>query len=411
MALSAQLELAALYRLQGKFDSAMVGLKRVGTEIPASDQDKMKTLFLRGRTFLEMNQPDSAFEVFDKLLVEYYPPTDSLDRLDNDVFEVPIGRIRLALQLGDTTLAQHYYQQALDYYARLIDDFPDSPVARAAKGFRGRTFGTMGEWERAIEQMSTIRDTTGVIETPALVLIGNFYYQPLNNPKKAVEIYREVLAREPDSAIVARVKLNLGKALLDLGNYEEARKELADYKKQFTRNPQLAAEAQLSYALTFELQGDWDRAMTELQWLMDTYPMTEQALRAALYIPEHFQDEGSQDIAATWYENATDFYQNVTQGYPGTRAAVLAQMFLADAYGRLEKWDEALAILDRISATAPGTEYGAQALYTAGQIAFQKLNDTLRADEYLKKLKDEYGTVDTADLYNSETEESTELIQ
>ena len=138
---------------------------------------------------------------------------------------------------------------------------------------------------------------------------------------------------------------------------------------------------------------------------MENHPYSEEAFRAALYIPEHFKSDNDQKLADIWFDRAIDFYNQAIQNQQGRPVAVAAYTFLSDTYRRLERWEEAMQSLDKIYSLTAGTRMGAQALFNAARVAYVEMEDSARAQGYLDILKQEYGTTDSADINQPDTTE------
>ena len=52
--------------------------------------------------------------------------------------------------------------------------------------------------------------------------------------------------------------------------------------------------------------------------------------------------------------------------------------------------------LEKIHTLVPGTPLGAKALYNAAAVAYQELDDTVKAQNYLDLIKRDFGTTDSS---------------
>lgn len=402
MAIRAQVELAKFYANEQKADSVLAAYRRIGREIPAGPEDIAGATMALALTFKAINLFDSSIYFYDKLLAEYYPPTDSLQRVNTDIISIPIDKIKISRAIADTAMFEIFTKDALDYYGRLKSEFPNSLLARTATIYTGRVYAITRQWDEALDQLNQIKDSTGVIDIQALVLKANIYNGPLNDEGKSIELYQEILARDPDSSIIGSTLLRLGAALCSQEQFEEGRRVLVDLKEAFARYPFLTSKAQLYYAQSFEAQNRWDRALSEFQWLMENHPYTEEAFRAALHIPEYFTRENDQKLADIWYDRAIDFFNRAIVNQQGRPVVIAAYTFLSDTYRRTEQWPEAMKTLDQIYSLTPTSRIGAKALYNAARVAYLELGDSTLSQSYLDRLYKEFGTADSAAINKEE---------
>lgn len=405
MAVTAEAQLARFFAAQRQPDSVIAAYRKIGRDIPAGREDLGGATLALALTYRALNNLDSTLAIYDRLLVDYFPPWDSLERVNPDVIAIPVDKIKIGQALKDSTMTARFVREALDYYNRLKTSYPGSITARTASIYIGRAYAMMQKWDQAIAELQNVTDSTGRMTVQAEVLIAGIYEGPKKDPRRAIDLYRQILDRKPDSATVGRAMLRLGRALCEVKEYEEGRQVLADAKKKFERYPGLVAPAQLQYAQAFEQQGRWDRALSEYQWLMENYPYSEEAFRVALHIPEHFASLKDEKMADIWFNRAIEFYQSAASNRQGQPISVAAYSFLADTYRRLGRWREAMEALDKIYALAPKSPLAARALYNAARVAYQELKDSTLAQTYLDRLNSAFGTTDSAKIQQTENPE------
>lgn len=405
IAVTTEAHLARFFAARKQPDSVIAAYRRIGGDIPAGREDFGGATLALALTYRALNNLDSTLAIYNRLLADYYPPWDSLERVNNDVIAVPIDKIKIGQALKDSIMTARFMREALAYYSRLKSDYPGSVTARTASIYTGRTYAMMGQWDQAITELQNVTDSTGQMAVQAEVLIAGIYEGPKNDPRRAIALYRQILDRKPDSATVGRAMLRLGRALCEVKEFEEGRQILADAKKKFERYPNLVAPAQLQYAQAFEQQGRWDRAVSEYQWLMENYPYSEEAFRVALYVPEHFASIKDEKMADIWYNRAIEFYQSAARNRQGQPMAIAAYSFLADTYRRLGRWSDAIETLDKIPALAPKSALAARALYNAARVAYLELHDSTLAQTYINRLNSAFGTTDSAKIHQPENPE------
>jgi len=396
LALQAGIQTARLFMAAREPDSAIVAYRRVGPDIPVAGTDAINAGLELALAYRATEQFDSTIAVYDRLLEQFYPPIGSNDKVNIDIAAIPIDRLKIVRATGDKEAVDRSVRQALDYYAGLEKDFPgNADMVRLAHVDATRIYTMTEQWDKALTELNKITDSTGAVDVSSLFMMGNIYSGPKNDPKKAVQMYNDVLKRNPDSSLIGTTMLRLGAALCGDKQYDDGRKVLADLKKKFAAYPNITTPAQYYYALSFDAEGRWDRALSELQWLMENYPYAEESFRAALYIPQHFTREGNDKLARIWYDRAEQFFLDAARVRQGEQTEAKAYTYLADLYRTEGKWDKALGILEKIHTIAPRTRLGAQAMYLAAAVAYQNLDDSAKAQGYLDQIKKDFGTTDS----------------
>jgi tetratricopeptide (TPR) repeat protein len=403
MAVGAQLNLAGYYTARRQADSVIAAYRKIGNEIPAGDYDIAAANLALALTYRAINVLDSTIAIYDRLLEDFYPPLDSLERVNIDIVSIPIDKVKIGQAVNDPDRVERFTREAIDYYGRLQREYPDNKdLIRRTMVNSSRIFTMTEKWDEAIEQLYQIKDSTDQVDIAALVLVANIYNGPKSDVTHAMELHRRILDREPDSSIIGSTMLQLGTSLCSEGEHEEGRKVLAELKKKFVTTPALVSKSQFYYAQSFEVQGRWDRALSEYQWLMENHPYTEEAFWAARRIPEHFSNDGNKKMSDTWYNRAADFYlraANIKQGQP---LEIAAYTYLAEIYRITEQWDKAIETLEKINSLVPRSVLAAKSLYNAAEVSLNKKGDSLQAQKYLTRLQQEFGTVDTTQIYQEE---------
>jgi len=397
MAVSAEVARARIFTAQKNPDSVLAAYRRIGSDIPADREELAASTMALAMVYRALNQFDSTLTIYDRLLASYYPPIDSLKRVNIDIVAIPIDKIKILQSLPGKVGIERALSDAVAYYEKLKRSFADNPfIVRAARTDLGRIYSMTDKWDSAIEELSQVTDSSGRLDTQAQVIIANIYEGPKKDPTRAAALFKEIIERKPDSATLGSSLLHLGVILCSQKQYDDGRRYLTDLKEKFSRHQQLAAPAQLYFALSFEQDGHWDRALSELQWLLENYPYTEEAFKAALYIPQHFAREKDQKMTDLWYQRAEEFFQAAIKNKQGQSASMAAYLFLANTYRDMKKYEEALTTLDKMYSLAPKSRIGANALYNAAGLALFAMKDSVRAQGYLDRLNKEFGPIDTA---------------
>lgn len=405
LALRSQFYIAKHYQAQKNYDSLITSLRQIGDEIPALPDDFVAAQMKIAITYKNLREFDSTLAIYQRILDNNFPPLDYQQQVNTNIMNIPLDRVKIAKSLKDDQRYDQYSFSALEYYGRLKSEFSENQeLNRSAKIHLARLFSFSERWQDAIDQLYEIKDSTNQVDISAAVLIGNIFNGPINNLDSALEKYQYIIDRQPDSAIIGRILLDMGKIYCSKGDYVKGRRYLVDLKRKFQYNSRLMSQTQLVYAQSFHADRDWDRALLEFQWLLDNYPYTEPAFQAARYIPEYLMAEGDIELADIWYNRGIEFYQQAADNNQGQPIALAAYSYMADVYRHTDRAQEALESLEKIHSLAPKTLIAAKALYNAAGIAINTLGDSTLAQDYLDRLKKEYGTTDSTTINQDEKE-------
>ena len=163
--------------------------------------------------------------------------------------------------------------------------------------------------------------------------------------EQAITGYRSVLSKLP---IMSALNMQLGGALRQLGQYEEA---IAAFEAAVAGDPQLKPDVEAEIARTRMAMGDFDAAGSALASAADN----AEATREDLYnLGELEFTNGNMDAAADWYEKAAAI--DPTWGKPLFKLGLVALN-----QGDIEA---AKGLFSQVVETDPNSEEGAQARAT-----------------------------------------------
>ena len=143
---------------------------------------------------------------------------DQAERLYEEAIGIHPASAEIPYHWGLALFKQGRYNQAIDVWlqaAEADDEFPELHLSMA------RAFGALGDLDRAYKELERELDLYPDSREARLALGG--YHVQHGEPKRAVEIYRELLSEAEDDS---HVHLDLGVALMHLGQDAKARKHL-----------------------------------------------------------------------------------------------------------------------------------------------------------------------------------------
>ena len=210
--------------------------------------DEAEAYFLRGRTYLAMQDTDNAKSDFDKAV--------KLSPDDPDLY------IQIYEALTDAGLAdegERYLKNAMELNTKL------------SSFQKGRLYYCMGDYERAKENLENAVNND---KDPQATLYLGRTYEAMGDMNYAVSLYRTYLENDPGNA---QVMNQLGLCLMSLGDYAAAQE--AFNKGLEMGDPAMDQSLWFNLIVSYEYLGDFDRAKTMMNDYLAEYPDDEEAQR------------------------------------------------------------------------------------------------------------------------------------
>ncbi len=201
----AHISLLEFYLSNKKYGEAMDLTKSIDTKY-AGDTDILSTTqFLKGMSYEKQDKWDKALGEF-KVLNEKYPNT----RLGMEI-PIYIGKYYSAKGLDNE--ASSAYRDAAAFYAKIERKYSDKMLGYTASLLLIQTYLNLKDYESAGKTLET---TLHKYAAPAsfmqlLPLVEKIYVQNLNNPDKAIELYKYVMSKAKNPKILKflKQKINL----------------------------------------------------------------------------------------------------------------------------------------------------------------------------------------------------------
>ncbi|MHB9155766.1 MAG: tetratricopeptide repeat protein [Endomicrobiales bacterium] len=206
----------------------------------------------------------------------------------------------------------------------------------------------------------------------------------------AVKAFKAIVDRYPAWSRSAELQFSVGSMYDARNDLENARNELTTLYVYFPQKSLLCSQAVFLIGLSYEKQGDWNKARKEFERLIERYPASPSGLIAPLRIAEYYRRTGQEEECGRACDRAVGIYRETIDDDPDGRAAFTAQSYLVNALGAQGKWKEAAAALEEIAAKHPSSVYAPLALYRSAMIAFRRLNGRDRAQALLERISREY---------------------
>lgn len=229
---------AVFLRNRGKLDEALTEVDQVLNQTP----EDANALILQGEVFRQLSKNDEAVASFEKAielspkapaphqhLGEIYREQGEFDKAleaFGKVLELQPGEPLTLVHRAEVYLRSGRFDEALADVDAVLEK---QPVVLAHR-IRAEVLANMKRLPEAIAEMEKVAAATP--NDPELKMQLALYYQVDNKPRKAIEVYTEVLAQEKDNAVALRSR---GDAHLAVGDHPAA---VADFEAALQALPE-----------------------------------------------------------------------------------------------------------------------------------------------------------------------------
>jgi tetratricopeptide (TPR) repeat protein len=172
-------------------------------------------------------------------------------------------------------------------------------------------------------------------------------------------------------------------------NFDEARKSYALVLQNYNRHQDICLGARLAKARTYEVEKNFDEAISSYNEIVDYHPWSGIGLASPLYTGRLFEVRKEKEKAKEAYQRAVKHYGKLIPDAPSPELEAQAKGYLAQAYESLGEWDEAIKILQEMI-NAPSGVNRPLALVMLGSIYQLRLKDADKAAMYYTKLINEF---------------------
>ena len=299
-----------------------------------------RAYFVLGDAYIQLKNYEQALEIFSVALKRY--PRSSLRS------DFLFGKAIAAFTLGDNETVVALLEEFTDRYG-------DNPNLENAFYFLAYAHLRRTNFDEAANWFGRLVERYPESEVAAEALFQraeNFFN--LGRYQEAVSAYQGVLARYSRSEFVDNAIYNLGWCNFELDNKEEATRHFTQFLERFPQSP-LAPSARFTLGDYYFNQKDYDNAATVYAQVVTDYPGSQMAKEAKGLLKELLEIQ-----AYLKYEEAMAFFdqedwaraaeslQEVVDNYPTTETRAGALANLGMSYEYLHKWKAAAGVYDQV---------------------------------------------------------------
>ena len=266
------------------------------------------------------------------------------------------------------------WDEAAESFEKLLDRYQTSAFAGEAARMLGETYAALGDFtraERANERAAALGTASAELSGEVAFQQGYNLYRSGNYATAARQL-RQVYQRDPRGPRAGEALFWAAEASFQEGQagnpaaFDRAESLFADFLQQFPDHRQQDA-ARYALAWTVFKRGDYARAASAFERFLASYrPGSEivpYTTDARLRLADAY-------FALKRFDEAIAVYQRIEDTTVGGVDYALFQ--IGQAHANAGRTDEALAAYDRLLAQYPESPLRAQAQYAKGEIAFRQ---------------------------------------
>jgi len=346
--------LAWAFLKEGEFKEAIEEFRKIA-KLSEDKIVKASALCQIGDAYQDSGEFDKAIETYDSVL-KNYP-----DNLYADYVQYQIGLCLLKLSSYDAAIAafkalktgfpgskllddasyalglayfqREDYEASRDAFEKFLFDFKDSPLRSQAMYLWGTSLYNLGKFDEAINVFKNVAKTFG--QDPDLVQkceyeIADCFYR-LGNEKEAMERFKTLRSRYPDSVLTPEVMWWLGEYYYRNNELELARRYFSSLVQDFPKS-NLIPDAYYALGVSFAEEAKYDEAIENFGKVMEA-GRSDLAGTAAIAVADIYLRQEKPDLALKTYLQALNDYKNLDH---------LIYPKVAAIYYNLRNYDEAL---------------------------------------------------------------------
>jgi TolA-binding protein len=385
----ANTRIGVLYLDHKIYDEAIHHFEIVINNPATSDLQKNAVMNYMAVTKEKAKQFLEAAAFYDSLASGYrkiaVPETPNLDALG-----APFKAAEMWLLAGDRRGFNERMDRARAYYRSLIREFPDSPLESAAIGKLAASYIRQSRFAEAVEVLESTRDEdTGLLSPTILMRIADIYMNNLRDFAKAGQTYREFISYYPSEGQIGSAYLGLGLSLFQRRKFTESRETVGNIEKLPRVDQKTVLEANYLIALCYDNEGKWELSKGHLDYIQGSFPGTDKAFEAALYIANRYRSKGQTELARRAYDDAEEYISRYADQAGANSASVSRAMgYLVRCYIDQEDYDRAAQTLMQLYQSFPQLPEGRLAPLKLADLYENAIFDTAKAIHWLKTYVD-----------------------
>jgi TolA-binding protein len=298
----------------------------------------------------------------------------------------PSEREQCLIKAADALFANGQYKLAGESYARILTQFPDTPLVPQTLFQLAESLGRQGEWVQAEDRFRTLarRYADSPLAERALMRLAEMKEERgASFMREALAAYGEVMEVYPGGALYAEALYRHGLVSYQLLQFEDALKDFSRVVDEFSGS-RVAAQAFFMRGRSLYMMGREEEALAVGRSFIERYPDTEWTPSVVFWMGEYFFNHGAygdaekqfltlsgrypKDVLADqsllWagraamkqreYLRATEVFARLAETYPESSRMAEVRFLQGDVLSELGEFSRAIVVFDELIAKFPG---------------------------------------------------------
>lgn len=384
LALLANTRIGILYQNHREYDKAYDFFGLVAA-CPTADSLQVATvLYFMAICKESAGKYEEASALYDSLAEMY--ATTAVARTPNlNALSAPIKSAEMWLLMNNKDKHDLKLEQARTYYNKLREKFPGTPLEFTAIGKIVATYLRQNRHDKGIDVLKTAKDKeTGLLSPNILLMIADIQMNQTRQHNEVEKTYREFIRLYPEHEKLGQVRFGLGLSLYKQGKYPQARKAVKDIQRIPRISSVVVAEAYFLVALCYEKEDRWEKAIGQFDLIQGTFPGTDKAFEAGLYVANRYSEKGQTKLAMQSYNETAEYikkYTNPETSNPVSTSRALG--YLIRCYTEIGDYEKAVENLILSHERYPELPEGRLAPLRLADMYEVELKDNKKAIEWL----------------------------
>lgn len=379
-----------MYYAAGRYDTSIAVLQDLQNLVSMNQSQRAVTAVNLGEAYQAEGQWENAFASYRVALSLKPIPLDDSGNVLLQLFNLPAYMFSFYDQVvGDTVLTRTQYHEAESYYLDLAAMSQHRHLVALSRAALARLYDGVAEWEKVVDQLTQMTADSQDRMIELQIAIADIYNDKLNQPDRAMHIYDSILTslKPEDSLARPYIQFKTTSIMMNGRRFMEARNILTTIKKNNPRFFDMTPAAQLAMARTFELENNWDRAVTEYRSLIENYRGSDEAMQGYVHVAATLDSMNRTKEAASWYKDADEYINEIATRNRGSLTEARALYFKSLLYEQQRRWEDAAAVLMQLFDKFPDSDAGRQSIVRAGTIYAERLGNQAKSDSLFNVFK------------------------
>lgn len=213
---------------------------------------------------------------------------------------------------------------------------------------------------------------------------------PPQELQRALDAYKTVYEKYPDTAGAKRARVAIGSLYLIRKDFQNARDVFNKAVELYPDDKLICLEARSGIAKSYENEGLWNNALTEYKSIIKDYAVTEAGLTLPLYIADHYAKE--KDILGrdNAYNEAILHYTGLNEKYRNTLLGYRADELIVTCNMKKDDWSGAADALRKMIMDYPMAKTVPMSMRMLSDISVNRLKAPERALDVMKEFLARY---------------------